>query len=106
MSCTLLERNSKWPWFSAAAEHWPTLTIQFCGRHRPLQNRHGLASRTLEPISGRNAADQASIEMLLRIGRCLAPVTGRTNTAFVNTERSEEHTSELQSLMRISYAVF
>src|SRR3546814_10838896 len=25
---------------------------------------------------------------------------------FGNTERSEEHTSELQSLMRISYAVF
>src|SRR3546814_9710922 len=27
-------------------------------------------------------------------------------TFNVNTERSEEHTSELQSLMRISYAVF
>src|SRR3546814_6203095 len=26
--------------------------------------------------------------------------------AIVNAERSEEHTSELQSLMRISYAVF
>src|SRR3546814_2762583 len=26
--------------------------------------------------------------------------------AFARTERSEEHTSELQSLMRISYAVF
>src|SRR3546814_4994942 len=26
--------------------------------------------------------------------------------ALVNLERSEEHTSELQSLMRISYAVF
>src|SRR3546814_10841553 len=28
------------------------------------------------------------------------------NTGVVNIERSEEHTSELQSLMRISYAVF
>src|SRR3546814_7977137 len=27
-------------------------------------------------------------------------------TAFVKAQRSEEHTSELQSLMRISYAVF
>src|SRR3546814_4487849 len=27
-------------------------------------------------------------------------------TSFFSTERSEEHTSELQSLMRISYAVF
>src|SRR3546814_5934835 len=28
------------------------------------------------------------------------------NTSIVDVERSEEHTSELQSLMRISYAVF
>src|SRR3546814_4735109 len=28
------------------------------------------------------------------------------NAALVEVERSEEHTSELQSLMRISYAVF
>src|SRR3546814_2820438 len=28
------------------------------------------------------------------------------STTFANTTRSEEHTSELQSLMRISYAVF
>src|SRR3546814_6499068 len=27
-------------------------------------------------------------------------------SSFVDVERSEEHTSELQSLMRISYAVF
>src|SRR3546814_7914779 len=34
---------------------------------------------------------------------------GRTNigsTSFLSAARSEEHTSELQSLMRISYAVF
>src|SRR3546814_7136971 len=29
-----------------------------------------------------------------------------TATCFADGERSEEHTSELQSLMRISYAVF
>src|SRR3546814_6319323 len=33
------------------------------------------------------------------------PVSTNT-TFFVGYERSEEHTSELQSLMRISYAVF
>src|SRR3546814_1334529 len=32
--------------------------------------------------------------------------TARTDIDVVVTERSEEHTSELQSLMRISYAVF
>src|SRR3546814_4728291 len=31
---------------------------------------------------------------------------GRAKILFVPTSRSEEHTSELQSLMRISYAVF
>src|SRR3546814_14462854 len=32
--------------------------------------------------------------------------TGRAHTVELNLERSEEHTSELQSLMRNSYAVF
>src|SRR3546814_1748468 len=39
-----------------------------------------------------------------QIGR---PVAGKTGTTSSNKDgRSEEHTSELQSLMRISYAVF
>src|SRR3546814_7256305 len=33
-------------------------------------------------------------------------VTSGTVIAEIETDRSEEHTSELQSLMRISYAVF
>src|SRR3546814_5524181 len=38
-------------------------------------------------------------------GAC--PICGMTlEPATVSAERSEEHTSELQSLMRISYAVF
>src|SRR3546814_4992742 len=35
-----------------------------------------------------------------------ASVNGTPITFLVDTGRSEEHTSELQSLMRISYAVF
>src|SRR3546814_5538791 len=35
-----------------------------------------------------------------------AALTGHKVYATFHTERSEEHTSELQSLMRISYAVF
>src|SRR3546814_1858564 len=34
------------------------------------------------------------------------PFTGEIERVTVDVERSEEHTSELQSLMRISYAVF
>src|SRR3546814_2182115 len=35
-----------------------------------------------------------------------AVAVGRSNVAVDEHRRSEEHTSELQSLMRISYAVF
>src|SRR3546814_8716885 len=41
------------------------------------------------------------------VGTALIQVDRFSQTAFVKqTVRSEEHTSELQSLMRISYAVF
>src|SRR3546814_9545588 len=33
-------------------------------------------------------------------------ISGEIHSGFTNLRRSEEHTSELQSLMRISYAVF
>src|SRR3546814_3855008 len=38
--------------------------------------------------------------------RCAEPAPGIDPEAGMTTERSEEHTSELQSLMRNSYAVF
>src|SRR3546814_2891312 len=40
------------------------------------------------------------------VGRRVAPAWVATATANDSRPRSEEHTSELQSLMRISYAVF
>src|SRR3546814_1494246 len=36
----------------------------------------------------------------------IRPMFGPSGVSIVQTRRSEEHTSELQSLMRISYAVF
>src|SRR3546814_2967806 len=51
---------------------------------------HGERSRTPVNDSGR---DQSSVPLL-------------TTTVFLAWARSEEHTSELQSLMRSSYAVF
>src|SRR3546814_1842127 len=42
-------------------------------------------------------------ELLVRLGAYVAVVFG---ALVLHTLRSEEHTSELQSLMRISYAVF
>src|SRR3546814_8149970 len=52
----------------------------------------------------RHFASKAALrEAVLRgwLARSMAPLQ-----AIANSRRSEEHTSELQSLMRISYAVF
>src|SRR3546814_8217348 len=43
---------------------------------------------------------------LERLETAIGALPDRTRTIFVLFRRSEEHTSELQSLMRISYAVF
>src|SRR3546814_2402856 len=48
---------------------------------------------------------QANGALLHALAACKRPVSGRNGTES-GKERSEEHTSELQSLMRISYAVF
>src|SRR3546814_9932748 len=40
------------------------------------------------------------------IEQAVVPVLGQIDDAGARIDRSEEHTSELQSLMRISYAVF
>src|SRR3546814_7664585 len=54
--------------------------------------------RELEAVFGRNG-----IEKLVSVGQPLDP---NKHQAMMEVPRSEEHTSELQSLMRISYAVF
>src|SRR3546814_6632065 len=69
-----------------------------CARSRSTPPRNGLSSVIVRPRS-RNSALYASA----CVGDC------RTGPAYSDrpvTQRSEEHTSELQSLMRISYAVF
>src|SRR3546814_10017494 len=53
----------------------------------------------MEEFGGAYNAPQAAY--VTQIGRKIAVQSGLANAA-----RSEEHTSELQSLMRISYAVF
>src|SRR3546814_4700943 len=75
---------------------------------------------TIEPVRGLSLADGAAtltaftvhaIELGLR-QLPMRPRTlftaggGRHNATMMHMLRSEEHTSELQSLMRISYAVF
>src|SRR3546814_10553464 len=50
----------------------------------------------------------SNVSSFMSNGSCAwnAPATRRRSCAVVTKRRSEEHTSELQSLMRISYAVF
>src|SRR3546814_3132739 len=52
--------------------------------------------------------DSAAALTASNFGRLVTPEFGEVigNTAWFAIGRSEEHTSELQSLMRISYAVF
>src|SRR3546814_5231949 len=53
---------------------------------------------TAEANAVSNAAESGGLEDII--------VTARRSSEALQTTRSEEHTSELQSLMRISYAVF
>src|SRR3546814_6508233 len=71
------------------------------------------------PTVARNAKPEPSLELMAASERAREPCsqscasTGSVNLPYCSwaampssTSRSEEHTSELQSLMRISYAVF
>src|SRR3546814_9055952 len=48
----------------------------------------------------------AKVAGVPRVITCAPPFQGKPAPAIVAAQRSEEHTSELQSLMRISYAGF
>src|SRR3546814_2907879 len=69
------------------AQHHPAAQLQHLHRHGDGQH--------LEPLGQRAGST------VMKSGATLAP-----RAASVFSNRSEEHTSELQSLMRISYAVF
>src|SRR3546814_3888625 len=64
----------------------------------------------LDPIEERKAAVAKAAEEAATAARELegpsTPLFGAFADSYIDTHRSEEHTSELQSLMRISYAVF
>src|SRR3546814_3473678 len=50
--------------------------------------------------------DPTKLIEVVEIGKQLLMTRGTLTTFSIANDRSEEHTSELQSLMRISYAVF
>src|SRR3546814_20467494 len=69
------------------------------GRGYPLWTNRSRPIRGDAPIAARR-----SIVLLMAAACAIAPARG--SAAVDADQRSEEHTSELQSLMRISYAVF
>src|SRR3546814_1631162 len=72
----------------------PCGALRVARRHRPAPRRPRLRRPLPAPVHGRGRA-RAGLH---------AGLAGRH--ALAAGRRSEEHTSELQSLMRISYAVF
>src|SRR3546814_1495073 len=67
---------------------------------REHENRDDQPERRLDPVRGKEQRRPDQIE------RELNTEQGERSRATVRAARSEEHTSELQSLMRNSYAVF
>src|SRR3546814_5207390 len=69
--------------------------------------RFGHLRRRLHPVRRRQTQQPAAQAVRLsHAARSVRAVVQTRCTSELNPPRSEEHTSELQSLMRISYAVF
>src|SRR3546814_8173406 len=85
-----------------------------CGRHRPFaperlrSRRDGQCHSLRRRRRGRalRRQDPAARAVIFRGSSCFAPVGEGQSSTVSGDQRSEEHTSELQSLMRKSYAVF
>src|SRR3546814_4110645 len=62
--------------------------------------------QAISPVATPTFANQTPNEASNRPSRQFSAAIRINASIAVETDRSEEHTSELQSLMRISYAVF
>src|SRR3546814_4164356 len=62
--------------------------------------------RSPRPTAGSRRHRNPILRSTARLHKASAVIDARPGLSFARRTRSEEHTSELQSLMRISYAVF
>src|SRR3546814_8399779 len=94
--CTTLFRSRGRRGRAKGDHHRDAAAVQWCAAQR------GSRNRAVDVLAVRNHPDRAR-----RGGGGTAhPAVDRRLLADRDRDRSEEHTSELQSLMRISYAVF
>src|SRR3546814_7557481 len=108
--------NEAADWAAAGASGGPAAASSWCVNVVPGRRAKAWGQ---DPNAGRDALSKASFEVglveaeLLGLFQRIGPQAHRPVVAddlsvrrLVKIFRSEEHTSELQSLMRISYAVF
>src|SRR3546814_1508361 len=74
------------------------------GRRITYRSGDRVGQRFLRAVCGKGRAEDAEDAEGLRA--CEASASSSSSPLVIPVKRSEEHTSELQSLMRISYAVF
>src|SRR3546814_3156552 len=75
-------------------------------QHRPGAGRYRRPRRYLRAAAGCREMDPVPRDAARQAGAADRPGDAEPRILAAVTGRSEEHTSELQSLMRISYAVF
>src|SRR3546814_5146620 len=76
-----------------------TALLSACGDGKDGNNEQAVAMRDMEVVDGTATDAMTDLDGVQTEGIALPPAPGAA-------PRSEEHTSELQSLMRLSYAVF
>src|SRR3546814_2575858 len=84
----------------ANGQNWPAQPWVAVVRYSYSGEPMSVADRMINPLGFKVTSYRKSAEALVR------PEPARADTSTEAGPRSEEHTSELQSLMRISYAVF
>src|SRR3546814_10101661 len=100
---TLCRSGGTRPWSDHCRRH-----VSCCDPIMAAHRRHGLFD-PVGQVEGCLPADQRLREIgrSAQLGRGTAGLCiGKRHERGIRARRSEEHTSELQSLMRITYAVF
>src|SRR3546814_2293704 len=101
---TTLFRSWRRPCLSLATHLFPSGLALF-RRHRAVLVGVGLAEH-LQRLGGEFCLRHLAVTVRVKLREHVASHLAMTHVVAAHYLRSEEHTSELQSLMRISYAVF